>query len=75
MELIRSMIDRIEVHKGEERGTPKVILTGALSEILAFTQGHTTTAPNGDNGRVLVVAGARYQRFRTPVSAFINQTT
>ena len=56
------MIDRIEVHKGEERGTPKVILTGALSEILAFTQGHTTTAPNGDNGRVLVVAGARSRR-------------
>ena len=62
MELIRSMIDRIEVHKGEERGTPEVILTGALSEILAFTQGHTTTAPNGDNGRVLVVAGARNRR-------------
>ena len=53
------MIDRIEVHKGEERGKPEVILTGALSEILAFTQGDTTAAPNGDNGRVLVVAGAR----------------
>ena len=32
------MIDRIEVHKGEEHGKPEVILIGALSEILAFTQ-------------------------------------
>ena len=58
MELIRAMIDRIEVHKGEERDKPEVILIGALSEILAFTQGNTTAAPNDDSGRVLMVAGA-----------------
>ena len=68
---IRAMIDRIEVHKGEERDKPEVILIGALSEILAFTQGNTTAAPNDDSGRVLMVAGARYQPFRTPVSAFV----
>ena len=67
MELIRSMIDHIEVHKIEERGKPEVLLTGVLSEILAFTQGHTTAAPNGDNGRVLVVAGARSHLYRTSV--------
>ena len=62
MELIRAMIDRIEVHKGEECNKPEVILIGALSKILAFTQGNTTTAPNDDSGRVLMVAGARTQR-------------
>ncbi len=63
MELIRAMIDRIEVHKGEERDKPEVILIGALSEILAFTQGNTTAAPNDDSGRVLMVAGARNRRY------------
>jgi hypothetical protein len=62
MELIRSLIERIEVHKGEERGNPEVILIGALSEILAFTQSKTTASPNGDSGRGLRVAGARNQR-------------
>ena len=66
MELIRAMIDRIEVHKGEERDKPQVILIGALSEILAFTQGNTTAAPNDDNGRVLMVAGARNATYLTP---------
>jgi site-specific DNA recombinase len=61
MELIRAMIDRIEVHKGEERGKPEVILIGALSEILAFTQGDTAAALNGDNGRVLMVAGEGFE--------------
>ena len=72
MELIRAMIDRIEVHKGEERGKPEVILIGALSEILAFTQGNTTAAPNSNNGRVLMVAGARNQLFRTLFSTFVR---
>ena len=59
MDLIRSMIDRIEVHAGQERGQPEVILIGALAEILAFTQKSKTAASNGDSGRVLMVAGAR----------------
>ncbi|MDE0821170.1 MAG: hypothetical protein OSA95_08615, partial [Opitutales bacterium] len=61
MELIRSMIDRIEVHKREERGKPEVILISALSKILAFTQGDTTAATNGNNSRVLMVAGVGFE--------------
>lgn len=37
MDLIRSMIDHIEIHVGTERGRPDVILVGALAHILAFT--------------------------------------
>jgi len=33
-----AMIDRIEVHAGQKRGKPDVILVGALAQILAFTQ-------------------------------------
>ena len=61
MELIRSLIERIEVHKGEERGNPEVILIGALSEILAFTQDKSTASPNGDSGRGLMVAGVGFE--------------
>ncbi len=61
MELIRAMIDRIEVHEGETRSKPEVILIGALSEILAFTQGNTTAAPIGDDGRNLMVAGEGFE--------------
>ncbi|MEE8261833.1 MAG: recombinase family protein [Gammaproteobacteria bacterium] len=63
MELIRSMIEHIEVHAGKERGKPDVILVGALAQILAFTQQNNTAASNGDGGRVLMVAGARNQRY------------
>ncbi len=62
MELIRSMIERIEVHIGEERGKPNAILVGALAQIPAFTQPSKTAASGGDGGRVLMVAGARKQR-------------
>ena len=72
MELIRSLIERIEVHKGEERGNPEVILIGALSEILAFTQDKTAAISNGSSGRGLMVAGARNQLFRTPYSIFVH---
>ncbi len=63
MELICSMIERIEVHIGEERGKPNVILVGALAQILAFTQQSKTAASGGGGGRVLMVAGARNQRY------------
>ena len=63
MDLIRSMIDHIEIHVGTERGGPDVILVGALAQILAFTQQNKTAASNGSDGRVLVVAGARNQRY------------
>ena len=61
MELIRTMIDRIEVHAGQEPSKPKVILVGALAQILAFTQQSKTADSNGDGGRVLMVAGAGFE--------------
>lgn len=36
MELIRSMIDRIEVSEGEKRGKPAIRLVGALAFTLEF---------------------------------------
>ena len=71
MDIVRSMIEHIEVHAGEEPGKPGIILVGALAQILAFTQQNNTAASNGSDGRVLMVAGARCQPFRTPVSAFV----
>ena len=72
MELIRSLIERIEVFPGQKRGNPEVTLIGALAQILTFGQTKTTTATSlEDDGRVLMVAGARCQPFRTPVSAFV----
>ena len=61
MELIRSMIDHIEIHAGTKRSEPEVILVGALAQILAFTQQNKTAASNGSGGRVLVVAGAGFE--------------
>ena len=61
MDLIRSMIDHIEIHVGTERGRPDVILVGALAQILAFTQQNKTAASNGSDGRVLMVAGVGFE--------------
>ena len=64
MELIRSLIQRIEVFPGQRRGNPDVILVGGLAQILAFGQTRTSTATSlEDDGRVLVVAGARNRRY------------
>ncbi len=38
MDIIRSLIDHIEVHASLERKTPEVKLVGALAQILAFSQ-------------------------------------
>ena len=61
MELIRSMIERIEVHAWREGGKPDVILVGTLAQILAFTQQSKTAASNGSDGRVLMVAGVGFE--------------
>ena len=58
MTLIRSLIDRIEVYAGTERGYPDVFLDGDLARILAFTHQNKTAASGRDGGRVLMVAGA-----------------
>ncbi|MGD1926386.1 MAG: recombinase family protein [Paracoccaceae bacterium] len=60
VDAIRSLIDRIEVRAGVKRGQPEVILVGALASILDFACAQDRTT--GD-GRVLLVAGARYQRY------------
>ncbi|MCK5275678.1 MAG: recombinase family protein, partial [Alphaproteobacteria bacterium] len=61
MEVIRSMVERIEVHEGQERGKPDVILVGALAQILAFAQQSKTAASCRDGGRVLMVAGVGFE--------------
>ena len=58
VEIIRSLIERIDVHPGAERGRCEVIIVGALAHILAFTQQQTTAVPGGDDGTFLMVAGA-----------------
>jgi len=61
MEIIRSMIDHIEVHKGDEPNKPEVVLVGSLAQILEFTQQNKTAASNGSDGRVLMVAGVGFE--------------
>ena len=61
MELIRSMIDRIEVRAGEKHRETNVTLVGALAAILAYTQQKQTAVPKGDDGRVLMVAGVGFE--------------
>ena len=61
MDIIRSLIDRIEVTEGTERGKPDVVLIGALAAILAFTQNNTAALISENGGRVLLVAGAGFE--------------
>jgi hypothetical protein len=58
VEIIRSLIERIEIQPGKERGHCEVIIVGALAQILAFAQQKTTAASTGDSGTFLMVAGA-----------------
>ncbi|MDG2205672.1 MAG: zinc ribbon domain-containing protein, partial [Alphaproteobacteria bacterium] len=64
MDIIRTMIDHIEVHDSGTRGKPVVTLVGVLAQILAFTQKNKTATSNGSDGRVLMVTGACSHRFR-----------
>ncbi len=61
MDIIRSLVDHIEVHQSDESGNPNVILHGALAQILAFSQQKNTAASNGSDGRVLMVAGVGFE--------------
>ena len=61
VEIIRSLIDRIDVHPSAERGRCEVTIVGALAHILAFTQQQTTAVPGGDDGTFLMVAGAGFE--------------
>ncbi len=60
MDIIRSMIERVEVSEGVERSKPNVVLVGDLAAILAYTQ-NNTAASIGDDGRVLMVAGRGFE--------------
>ena len=62
MDIIRSLIDRVVVAEGVERGKPDVVLVGDLAAILAYTQNNTATLISENGGRVLMVAGARKPR-------------
>lgn len=60
MEIIRSLVQRIEVAPGGTRGKASVTLYGALASILDFAMGAQNTKATADGGlcRVLLVAGA-----------------
>ena len=61
IEAIRSLIERIEIHPGQERGRCEVIIVGALAQILALAQQKTTAASSGDRGTFLMVAGVGFE--------------
>ena len=58
--IIRTLIERIEVHPGEKRGECDVVLVGALAAILDFVHQIRTAAPCGDGGTFLMVAGVGF---------------
>lgn len=59
MDIIRTLIERIEVHAGQNRDKADIILVGALAQILDFTHKKQNAASSRDGGRILMVAGAR----------------
>ncbi|MBW0158426.1 recombinase family protein [Sedimentimonas flavescens] len=64
MEIIRNMIDRIEVSAGRSRGDVQVLLVGALASILDFAASGTNAKAalmGGGSGRVLMVAGVGFE--------------
>ena len=70
MDIIRSMIERVEVSEGVARSKPNVVLVGDLAAILAYTQ-NNTAASIRDDGRILMVAGTRSLLFRTQISTYL----
>jgi hypothetical protein len=64
MEIIRSLVQRIEVAPGAKRGEAQVTLYGAVASVLDFALGATKAKATacGGFGRVLMVAGAGNHR-------------
>ena len=60
MDIIRSMIERVEVSEGVERSEPFGLSSWETLPILAYTQ-NNTAASIGDDGRVLMVAGRGFE--------------
>ena len=63
MEIVRSLIDHVSVHRGETRGKPDVILAGTLASILDYACAETKNAASAEGGvgRVLLVAGVGFE--------------
>jgi site-specific DNA recombinase len=59
VETIRSLVDRIEVSPGLERGRCGVTIVGGLARILAFANEKKTAI--GDGGTFLMVAGVGFE--------------
>ena len=68
MDIIRSLIDRVLVTEGMERGKPDVLLGAGLPAIRAFAQNNTATLISETGGRVLMVAGACSHLYRTSLT-------
>jgi site-specific DNA recombinase len=61
VEIVRSLIDRIEIHPSQKRGQCEILLVGTLARILAFAQQKTTAASRGGDGTFLMVAGVGFE--------------
>lgn len=72
MEMIRGLVERIEVAPGEMRGKVTVTLYGALASILDFALGATNEKATACGGlcRVLMVAGEGFGLCRTRGKVF-----
>ena len=62
-DILRSLIQRIEISGGIARGHADVRIFGALASILDFAveSTHAKATANGGFGRVLLVAGAGFE--------------
>ena len=61
IDIFRSLIERVEINPGKERGTCDVTLIGALASVLGFLQQKTTAASGRDDGTFLMVAGVGFE--------------
>jgi site-specific DNA recombinase len=61
VDIIRSLIDHIEIIPGQKRGQCEIVVVGALAQFLAFAQQKATAASSGDDGTFLMVAGVGFE--------------
>lgn len=61
MDIVRTLIERIEVRAGTKRGSCDVVLVGALAQMLEFACAERRHAVGGGLCRVSVVAGAGFE--------------
>jgi hypothetical protein len=58
VDIIRALIDHVEIIPSKKRGQCEVVVVGPLAQFLAFAQQKTTAGSSGDDGTFLMVAGA-----------------